>query len=266
MADVPPIPPSLAYGEDGEPIAFEDLDAFIDWSLGGNATASSAAQAVTLMAEAAAANDQERTDTVGDDVPEPVRRWRIEDEGAAEWAMRKVAVCDAQTSTYRDQADAWKDRIDEWLTARTRKLDTTRSFFARHLEIYAAERRERDGVKTLTLPSGRVTSRVHDKGGTVIATDQATLIAWVKENVEDDDIDLVIKFTESIVASGLKSIGRVVTQTETTVVLACEHLLTVAVPTVVGEVLACVECSTDDVVTSAVVEVVQVIETPAVVD
>jgi hypothetical protein len=100
----------------------------------------------------------------------------------------------------------------------------------------------------------------------VIATDQATLIAWVKENVEDDDIDLVIKFTESIVASGLKSIGRVVTQTETTVVLACEHLLTVAVPTVVGEVLACVECSTDDVVTSAVVEVVQVIETPAVVD
>lgn len=126
------------------------------------------------------------TDQTGDE-PEPPNRWRVTDNGSAEWAMRHVAQAEAELAHLRQQADEWRAPIDAWLERQSRPLLALRAFMGAHLERYALERREANPkAKTLTLPSGRVlTSYVPPK---VVVTDQDQLVEWAVANRVDQAV------------------------------------------------------------------------------
>src|SRR5437879_3345394 len=84
-------------------------------------------------------------------------RWRVEDDNAAEWAMRKLAETSRLLRNLTEQRAEWVDRIDSWHRQAAKPLERREAFFTFHLEDYALRRREADPTKrTLVLPSGRV--------------------------------------------------------------------------------------------------------------
>lgn len=103
--------------------------------------------------------------TLDDDLAHPDRdnypdrymgRWQISDDGAAEWAMRRLAEADANLRTLSQQATDWSKRIQEWFEQRAKPLERRADFFRDHLHRYALARREAGAGATLVLPSGKV--------------------------------------------------------------------------------------------------------------
>lgn len=133
--------------------------------------------------------DAPDVDTIANMAPEIVAgrtTWRIENTGAAEWAMAQFATAAATLAQLTEQRDAWYARIDEWFAAATRPVKATADFFRFHLESFAIETREnspRDKkgeptVKTLGLVTGRVATR--GKAEHVDVQFEADVIEWAK--------------------------------------------------------------------------------------
>lgn len=120
--------------------------------------------------------------TVNDDgAVEAVERWRIDDDGTAEWAMRRLASLREALGEARAMRDAWVARIDEWFNAASGPHSRRVGFFEAHLSDYARRRREADPTaKTLSLPSGKVTSRA--AGARVVVAHDEAFLAWCREN------------------------------------------------------------------------------------
>lgn len=86
-----------------------------------------------------------------------VSRWRIEDDEAAEWAMRKLAIATEDVTRLREQADEWGIRIARWFEQASRQPAKTASFMEERLEDYGIRIRLADPkVKTIPLPSGKI--------------------------------------------------------------------------------------------------------------
>lgn len=91
----------------------------------------------------------------------PAGRWSIRDDGAAEWAMRKLAAVLAEERELEERRDEWLQKIIGWFDRRHAVLVPRRQFFEGHLERYQETRRTADPkAKTLVLPSGEVRSRL----------------------------------------------------------------------------------------------------------
>lgn len=133
----------------------------------------------------------------------PLARWSIEDDGEADWAMRHVAVAQASLTQSRDQANAWRARIDQWEDDQAGRLQPRIAFFVGALEEFARRRREEDPrAKTLRLPSGAISSRsVPEK---VVVENEPAVLEWARRSGHLD----LIKVTESLDKSVLrKSVG-----------------------------------------------------------
>lgn len=189
-----PIPADLALDE--PPITDTDLDTYLDVVDEGDDP--------DLFA--AAVDDSGRPRG-----PKFVHQWRIEDDSAAEWAMRRVAAFDAEVSSMAERADEWATRIRAWFENGTRPLARRRAFFVAHLERYATVRREQTGKATLNLPSGKVSTR--SAGAAVVVADEAAVIAWAKANLDDVTRETVIKVAESILVSGLREVVSIAGET-----------------------------------------------------
>lgn len=114
-------------------------------------------------------------------VPDEARGWSITDEAAAEWAMRHVAGIDVELRQHVDRRDEWSAKIDRWFDQASGRLLRRRAFFQAHLIDYGARCRAADpkAPKTLTLPSGRITSS--DRKAQVKVVDDELLAAWLAE-------------------------------------------------------------------------------------
>jgi len=143
------------------------------------------------------------------DGPTPDNRWQIDGINTAEWAMRHVRGATKQIDGIHEQAEAFRAelrdrlrRVDEWEEQVSKTPRRTVDFFTYHLESYAHEvRRESDGrIKTLTLPSGKVTTR-EASGPVVEIADHDALLGWFKRNTSDLVQELVIKTTEKVLIS-----------------------------------------------------------------
>lgn len=203
-------------------------------------------------------------------VPAAVRRFRIEDDGTAAWAMAKVADIDVALAELTDSADGYRRRIALWFDRAAKPLKGRRLLLEGHLKDYARRERERDPKrKTVTLPTGKVSSRSSQPA--VKVADEAEVIGWAKAHLEGDDLELVVKVVESVRVSNLRehatirqlTVGLVCTATlecgctlEQTVPLAepTADGLTIEVmqqlsPWGAGEVLHCGLCDIDQAVT-----------------
>jgi len=89
----------------------------------------------------------------------PVARWSITNDGAAEWALRKLAELEREASAVQLQAEEWVEQITSWAEERGAKLSKSAAFFRDHLERYGLARRELTGAATVELPTGKVATR-----------------------------------------------------------------------------------------------------------
>lgn len=138
-------------------------------------------------------------DYLAEDIHE---RWKIEDDGAAEWAMRKLAQYEADDSDATARAAEWQEQIDQWLDRQLRRNDARASFFRTALMNYALRERaaSNDQRKTIDLPSGQVKTRM-SKGKLQVLNDDAVIV-WAKATKHEN----VIRVKESVDIAKLRAL------------------------------------------------------------
>ena len=120
-----------------------------------------------------------------DDITEEAKqRFRVEDDGAAAWAMRKLRTI---RSKQAENAQLYADelaRLNLWLDEVNKPLDNDANYFESLLNDYAIRCRDNsdDGRKSLNLPTGKVTTRL---GGPRWEVDSEPFLAWAKTNQPD---------------------------------------------------------------------------------
>lgn len=242
LLDPVPLPPELAAPT-------PDAD---DWAHAVIQYAAELAEADGLDADAVAADLVDHPDNhVDPDNPHgPIAqaaRWRITDDGSAEWALRHVAEAEAELDRLGAQAADWAERINAWFQHQAKPLLAKRAFFSAHLERYALEARAADPKrKSVVLPSGVVQTRVSNPRVQVADPEQA--LAWAK--VHDPD---AVKVAEDVQVSklGHAKVAELVTEAWVTYSCGCiatphDHAdgLTLLA---VGTATECPECGNTDV-------------------
>ena len=103
----------------------------------------------------------------------------VENDGTAEWAMRKLGGLKAKLAEKRQFAKDRKEAIDRWLGVITNPLLRSIAFFEKLLEDYAFRYRDLDPKrnKTLVLPSGSVATTSHSQA--VDIEDKGALTEWL---------------------------------------------------------------------------------------
>lgn len=182
-----PIPPELAVPN--EPIADHELAMYLD-AVHDAAGESS----VDLHVAAAWLADDENAQTV----PARVARWRCESDDEAEWALRKLALAEAELSRLREQADEWAARIEQWFRSAAQQHERTAEFMADRLRDYGIRRRAAGGGATLDLPSGTIKTQ-QSKPAVKIADDEKLYAA-----IEALDGDALVKWNDAMLNAGIE--------------------------------------------------------------
>lgn len=115
------------------------------------------------------------------------KRWEITDQGAATWAMRKLAAAKAAQMQILTDYLAEKKRLDRWLDRAQRPHANTVAFMQDRLERWALRQREANPRQaTFHTPAGSVETRVPSKPWTVEVADKEMLLRWALANQRDD--------------------------------------------------------------------------------
>ncbi len=114
-----------------------------------------------------------------DYIPYDRERFRITDDGAAEWALRKLHAFRAKMEENRRIAEAERQRIDSWLEHANEALATDAAYFEGILSEYALAQRE-DGRKSVALPHGTLKTRASRRRFDV--ADAEAFLAWARDN------------------------------------------------------------------------------------
>lgn len=158
-----PMPAEIFEPDDGAPFTDEELDAYIE----------------QLAAREAANDDEARFQHTQLLDTYRAHTWEIADDGAAAWAMAKLAEYADQVRGVDDRHFFMAERIAKWHTSNRKKPAERMGFFAQALEAYALAERARDPKrKTINLPSGKV--RTTETGPAVAVENEEVLLAWAE--------------------------------------------------------------------------------------
>jgi len=107
--------------------------------------------------------------------------FKITDDGAASWAMRKLRHIRRQQQSIDATRQQEVDRIDEWHRSATAPLEQSATYFESILSHYALLCREDpdDGRKSISLPYGKVSTRNASPKWTV---DAEEFLPWATVN------------------------------------------------------------------------------------
>ena len=127
--------------------------------------------------------------------------WQIEDEGAADWAARKVQQARRAIAEKKVQRDLIVEQADAWLAAETEQLDRRARFFEGCLIDWLRRELEADpkGKKSRDLPCGVKVARRSGQA-TVDVFDEAAFIAWAK----DTHHHMLLRVKESVDKKAVK--------------------------------------------------------------
>lgn len=130
------------------------------------------------------------------DLPE---RFRIQDDNAANWAMRKLRQAERRKADNARMANDEIQRINEWLQRANQPYDRDVAYFTGLLTEYARDCRlnPEDGRKTIALPAGVVSSRNNQPKWSV---DPEVFLPWAHANAPD-----LIRVKEEPDLSAIKS-------------------------------------------------------------
>lgn len=152
--------------------------------------------------------------TAPDGPPELVDAWMNSDQ-RAEWAMRDLVRAQQRIIDAKLQRDAWVQRIDMWYEDVTATDVGTVARNTRVLERYAIACRAADpNRKTVTLPSGEITTRRATEPRVEIVDEKAVLL-WARERFPDDDVyETFVRVTHSPLVSTLRTVMEIATATD----------------------------------------------------
>ena len=144
--------------------------------------------------------------------PEPrLSRWSIEDTGAAEWSMRKLAHVQAEIASTNARAAEFIRQIERWRQDQLKPLVRPAEFFDAALQDYLRRVREADPKKkSVKLPSGEITSTLSRERPGIVQGSEAEFIGWakssgldnlvrVKEEPDVNEMKKVVKFRPVVV-------------------------------------------------------------------
>lgn len=123
-------------------------------------------------------------------------RFRIEDDRAATWAMRRLYATESKVREFEQIAAEEIARVNDWLAQVIAPLDRDRNYFTGLLTQYARQQRDAEGRKSIALPHGKITSRATSPKWHV--NDEQT-IEWARMSCPD-----VIVTKESLSLTAMK--------------------------------------------------------------
>lgn len=130
-------------------------------------------------------------DTEAPDRPS-TERFRIEDDSAAEWAMRKLAAATARAQEIDAAAQQHHEEIDRWVDRRMRPARREVEFFEAILVDYGIRQVEEAKRKTVDVPSGKIRSLDRRETPKIVVTNPADLAAWAGTTLSGDDASEVV--------------------------------------------------------------------------
>lgn len=116
------------------------------------------------------------------DSPEQREHFRVNDDGAAAWAMERLAEVRKQMAAHQELRDKGVQRLDVWLEQVQKPLLNNASFFEHLLHDYARRQRHALDRKSIVLPHGKVSTRVVQPKLTI---DTDVFVIWAKQNRPD---------------------------------------------------------------------------------
>lgn len=123
-------------------------------------------------------------------------RYRIPDDGAAAWAMRRLAAVRRRQREIQQVVAQEVERIEAWAAKQSEPLERDAAYFEGLLGEYARTVRDDpgDGRKSVSTPYGVVQTRATRTSWQV--TDQGALLEWAKGHRSD-----LVTITERVLAS-----------------------------------------------------------------
>jgi hypothetical protein len=117
--------------------------------------------------------------------PEEREAWRIEDDSAASWALRKLRVYEEEIDRLSMLAARERARVSNWELERTKSLYGHKAFFESKLIDYRRrlERKDPKLPQTYHVPGGAITRR--KARARVEVTDAQVFLDWAKERDGD---------------------------------------------------------------------------------
>lgn len=85
--------------------------------------------------------------------------FRVNDDGAAEWAITRLQEIRALQRDKEQFAQNELHRIEAWLAEEVKPLENRAAYFVNLLEDYARRQREEHDRKSVALPHGKITTR-----------------------------------------------------------------------------------------------------------
>lgn len=124
--------------------------------------------------------------------PESPREWRIADDGAADWAVRKIAEERAELERIKTLAEEQIARIEEKVAAAEKRCENgTRFLTAKLAEYFETVPHKQTKTKaSYRLLSGTLTRKF---GGTQMKQDDDKLLAFLKASGNEDMIQTTEK-------------------------------------------------------------------------
>lgn len=123
----------------------------------------------------------------------------------AEWAMGRLRRAQGRVSDAYRQAEEWQERISRWLAETTKRDSREAAYFSGALCNMLRKANEADpSVKSITLPSGRITSSGPAEGNEWVASvnpaEEAVLVEWLKARFPE-----AVKVEQSVKVKELRS-------------------------------------------------------------
>lgn len=119
------------------------------------------------------------------DAPETRDRWRIDDDTAANWALRKLAAAETEKARIRHEAQAEISRVQAWADDAEQAISHDVDFFTGCLVDYRHRLESADPklAKTYKLPAGSIArAKARRK---VVLVDADALMEWALDNDRD---------------------------------------------------------------------------------
>ena len=122
--------------------------------------------------------------------------WVPEDDGAADWCLRKIRENESQIAKNELDAKAEVERIQRWLEAVNAPMKKDKEHFENVLREYAEQALEGKKKRSMTLPNGKFGFR---KVPPKIKQNDEALLEYAKTSAPD-----YVKVKESVDWAGLK--------------------------------------------------------------
>jgi hypothetical protein len=136
----------------------------------------------------------QRLEAFLDDLQEPVEQthFTIQNEGQANWALRKISQSQKRMQELQNVADEEIHKIEKWLLSDLAKEEKSVEFFTNLLNIYHLKLYEQDPkqYKSIRLPNGKLT-RV--KSQPTFERDEEVLLKWLQERGMESFIERKVK-------------------------------------------------------------------------